>query len=119
MQAAIKAMLTAATAAAPLQAITADNDARGVRAINTRTALGVDQWEVKWLRGMSIDARRQLATILNLVEATGTWPTQAITNCIVLMGEPTGGSRPIALMPMLYRIWTTPEASHPGMGQTE
>ena len=27
-------------------------------------------------------------------------------NIIVLMGKPNGGVRPIALMPMLYRLWT-------------
>ena len=28
-----------------------------------------------------------------------------LANIIVLMGKPQGGSRPIVLMPMIYRIW--------------
>ena len=31
---------------------------------------------------------------------------QTLLSLIVLMGKPAGGTRPIALMPMLYRIWT-------------
>ena len=27
-------------------------------------------------------------------------------NIVVLTGKPAGGTRPIALMPMLYRLWT-------------
>ena len=29
-----------------------------------------------------------------------------LSNIIVFMGKPRRGSRPIALMPMLYRVWT-------------
>ena len=40
------------------------------------------------------------------IEKTGAWPTHTLINVIVLMGKPNGGVRPIALMPMLYRLWT-------------
>ena len=48
----------------------------------------------------------ELAVLLNLIEAHIAWPTHILYNIIVLMGKPTGGTRPIAFMPMLYRIWT-------------
>ena len=37
----------------------------------------------------------------------GVWPGYIYIyyNIIVLMGKPAGGSRPVALMPMLYRMW--------------
>ena len=44
--------------------------------------------------------------LLNNVEKAMTWPMHILLNIIVLMGKPAGGVRPIALMPMLYRLWT-------------
>eukprot|EP00973_Karenia_brevis_P036217 4994179-Karenia_brevis.AAC.1 len=37
---------------------------------------------------------------------SATWPSYILYNIVVLMGKPQGGTRLIALMPMLYRIWT-------------
>ena len=34
------------------------------------------------------------------------WHALIYHNLIVLMGKPTGGTRPIALVPMIYRPWT-------------
>ena len=45
-----------------------------------------------------------LAALLELyqeIEKSGIWPTGVLVNIVVLMGKPKGGSRPIALMPML------------------
>ena len=45
--------------------------------------------------------------ILNTVEKDIMWPKHTLLNLVVLMGKPDGGGvRPIALMPMLYRLWT-------------
>eukprot|EP00973_Karenia_brevis_P031057 4284100-Karenia_brevis.AAC.1 len=44
--------------------------------------------------------------MLAQVEQYATWPSYLLYNIIVLMGKPLGGTRPIALMPMLYRIRT-------------
>ena len=43
--------------------------------------------------------------LLNEVEVSGAWPIQALMNIIVLMRKPAGGVRPIALTPIIYRIW--------------
>ena len=66
----------------------------------------MDQWNVPWLKAMSLEAKEGLAAILNMVEGCRAWPTHTMSNTIVLMGKPQGGCRPIALMPMLYRLWT-------------
>ena len=57
---------------------------------------------------MSDDALASMAVLLNMCEANVAWPTHVLNNTIVLMGkpQPQGGCRPIALMPMLYRVWT-------------
>ena len=89
-----------------LDPITVDDVDRGIKELKSNTALGLDQWEVAWLKAMPPEAKESLATLLNMVEACGSWPTHILANTIILMGKPTGGSRPIALMPMLYRIWT-------------
>ena len=89
-----------------LPAIDKDMVREGIKEINPKTALGLDQWDVAWLRALSDDALESLATIFNMVEAAIAWPTHILSNTIVLMGKPQGGCRPIALMLMLYRIWT-------------
>ena len=55
---------------------------------------------------MSQEAKEGIAGLLNMVEGCRAWPTHTLSNTIILMGKPTGGSRPIALMPMLYRLWS-------------
>ena len=91
-----------------LPAITAEMVREGIKEIKLSTALGLDQWDVKWLRALSGEALASLACVLNMVEACCAWPQHILTNTIVLMGkpQPIGGCRPIALMPMVYRIWT-------------
>ena len=45
---------------------------------------------------------------LHKIETRGTWPWHIFMNIIVLMGKPPlEGIRPIALMPTIYRLWTT------------
>ena len=58
------------------------------------------------------DALEALATLLNEVENSLSWPLHIIHNWVVLMGKPGGGTRPIALMPMLYRVWTKVRRSY-------
>eukprot|EP00973_Karenia_brevis_P006372 866497-Karenia_brevis.AAC.1 len=74
--------------------------------LKTATAVGIDLWSPADLRKLPNRALKQLADILKKVEETATWPSYLLYNIIVLMGKPQGGARPIALMPMLYRIWT-------------
>ena len=76
-----------------------------IRILKSNTALGVDFLDIAWLKRLPIEACQDIADILNEVEASGAWPLQSMMNIIVLMGKPAGGVRPIALMPIIYRIW--------------
>ena len=76
-----------------------------IRILKSNTALGVDFLDIAWLKRLPIEACKDIADILNEVEASGAWPLQSMMNIIVLMGKPAGGVRPIALMPIIYRIW--------------
>ena len=55
---------------------------------------------------LTTEGSEALANLLNCIEQEMAWPIQVLYNFVVLMGKPTGGTRPIALMPMIYRIWT-------------
>ena len=76
-----------------------------IRLLNSNTALGVDFLDIAWLKRLPLEACGDIADLLNEVEVSGAWPMQALMNIIVLMGKPAGGVRPIALMPIIYRIW--------------
>ena len=77
-----------------------------IKTINTSTALGVDFLDIAWLKRLPIEACTDIADLLHEVENAGAWPIQSLMNIIVLMGTPNGGIRPIALMPILYRLWS-------------
>ena len=70
------------------------------------TAIGCDMVEVAMWRNMSHHEASEIAQLLNMIEEAVAWPIQCLLNIIVLMGKPAGGVRPIALMPMIYRLWT-------------
>lgn len=92
--------------ASDLPPITAEDVRRAIGMLSKNTALGIDLWDVKWLRSADDEMIKELTELLNFIEMVGTWPEQIMMNIIVLMGKPGGGVRPIALMPMLYRVWT-------------
>ena len=58
------------------------------------------------LKLMNQEFAQWLAEIMNMIEANLKWPAQVLINIVTLMGKPMGGIRPIALMPMVYRLWT-------------
>jgi len=91
--------------ASSLDPLDAQDVHAAIKLINSNTALGVDFLDIAWLKRLPIEACADIADILNEVEVSGAWPIQTLTNIIVLMGKPTGGVRPIALMPIIYRIW--------------
>ena len=74
--------------------------------LKTNTAVGIDQWSPIQLRLLSPEAKQLLLSILQDVESSKAWPGYTYYNIIVLMGKPAGGVRPIALMAMIYRLWT-------------
>ena len=72
-------------------------------------AKGADGWQAQELQQLPDTAWVILAEIYGLVEFTGDWPAQ-VKNLLYLQlpkpGATTAGTRrPIALLPMLYRIW--------------
>ena len=76
---------------------------RASKLFKDSTALGGDLWEPYWFKRMSVEVAQAWAHLLNRIEQVGTWPAHMF---IVLMGKPPpGGVRPIALMPMIYRLW--------------
>ena len=80
---------------------------RAILMLKRGTALGCDLWDVEFLRLISGEMLQLLADLFNNIESTGAWPEHIMCNIIVLMGKPPpGGTRPIALMPMIYMIWS-------------
>ena len=70
------------------------------------TAVGIDQWSPAQWKLLSEEAIDGITYLFQYIEEYGVWPGHIYCNIIVLMGKPTGGSRPIALVPMLYRLYT-------------
>ena len=66
----------------------------------------------------SEEAKDLLVQILRDIEEQRAWPGQTYYNIIVCMGKLAGGYRPIALMPMLYRLWTKIRRPHIGAWQS-
>ena len=86
--------------------VTAEDIQRGARLIPKNTTIGADHWETRELRALDDDAAEGFAKLLTRIEEEVAWPIQTLINLIVLMGKPKGGVRPIALMTMLYRLWS-------------
>eukprot|EP00973_Karenia_brevis_P039610 5470715-Karenia_brevis.AAC.1 len=60
--------------------------ARRIHILKTATAVGIDLWSPADLRRLPSKALRELANILQKVEADATWPSHMLYNIIVLMG---------------------------------
>ena len=87
-----------------LDLIAIEDVKRGIKMMNSGTAVGIDQWSQAHWKRLSPEAVEAIAHLHNHVEKHGVWPGDIYYNIIVLMGKPAGGSRPVALMPMLYRL---------------
>ena len=92
--------------AEPLDPINGAMVVRALKSIDIYTALGIDQWGHKDFKDLPMEVWESLAELLNSVERAVAWPAHILYNIIVHIGKPTGGTRPIALTPMLYRMWT-------------
>ena len=88
-----------------MEPLTVDDFRRAIFSFRPGTAVGLDQWRPDELRLLTTEGLYQLLLLYQAIEKHGVWPTGIVANIVVLMGKPKGGSRPIALMPMLYRIW--------------
>ena len=85
--------------------LTIEDIRRAIYILRPGTAVGADQWRPDELRLLTPEGLQMLLQLYHQVERRGVWPTGMLANLIVLMGKPKGGSRHIALVPMLYRIW--------------
>ena len=86
--------------------ITIEDFQRGIKMMNGGTAVGIDHWSPHHWKQLSPEALEAITHLFNHIEQHGVWPGHIYYNIILLMGKPAGGSRPIALMPMLYRLYT-------------
>ena len=91
---------------ADIDDITEEDVKRGIKMMSSGTAVGIDQWSPGRWKQLSPEAIEAITHFFRYIEKHGVWPGHIYFNIIVLMGKPTGGSRPIALMPMLYRLYT-------------
>ena len=57
-------------------------------------------------------AKQCLVGVIREVKSACGWPVQALHVPITLMGKPDGGDRPIALLNMLYKVWTRARHVH-------
>ena len=88
-----------------MEPLTVDKVRKAIFSLKPGTAVGADQWRPDELRLLMQDGLEMLVKLYTETENKGVWPTGVLANIVVLMGKPKGGSRPIALMPMLYRVW--------------
>ena len=86
-----------------LDIITPEDVTRGIKMMSSGTAVGIDHWSPYHWTQLIPEAIEAIAHLFNLVEKHGVWPGYIYYN---IMGKPAGGSRPIALMPILYGLWT-------------
>ncbi len=71
-------------------------------------APGADGWTIEEFRRLPFPAWLQAEQLLELVERKGAWPRKLRTIIYVMIPKPgareAGERRPIALLPMLYRV---------------
>ena len=80
-----------------------------VRHIPRAKAQGLDAWAPDDLKALPREAYDDLAAVLTIVEAEGTWP-EGLSGAIVALLPKKGdhgplAQRPISLLPMVYRLW--------------
>ena len=102
----MQALIAEANGSEGLPPITPELVKEGAKKIKSDAALGCDLFDVWMLKSVDGWVLENWAMLLNNVEKAMTWPMHILLNIVVLMGKPAGGVRPIALMPMLYRLWT-------------
>ena len=93
----------APAAAWPSSPITVDVIRAAARSFKAHTAVGIDGIRPRHLDLLPDEAINALATLYNLSEAIGVPLVQGAD--IVFLPKPTGGERPIGILPSLYRLW--------------
>ena len=77
--------------------------ARACKTFPRHTAVGVDGVRPRHILLLPEQAREILAVILNFAEAAGLPPVMGAN--VVFLPKPTGGERPIGILPTIYRVW--------------
>ena len=88
-----------------LPPISADDIRRAARTFPATTSIGCDAIAPSLLAHLSEPLREAIAALLNEIERTGRWPRELATSLIHLIPKPSGGRRPIGVLPTLVRIW--------------
>ena len=76
---------------------------------STRRAAGLDGWRTAELKALPLLLLAMLAALLNVVEATGTWPDALLRTLVALIPKGEGSDplqqRPISIASTVYRLW--------------
>ena len=87
------------------QKYTVEDIDRALATMKTSSGMGGDWWDVAALRMAPVGAKEQLAEMMTKWRRQGLLPIQLMYNIVKLIPKPGGGERPIALMPMLVRLY--------------
>ena len=88
-----------------MPSISAADVLRAARTFPKGTSIGCDDVPPSALADLSEPLRDALACLLNHLERRGSWPSETATSLIHLIPKPSGGRRPIGVLPTLVRIW--------------
>ena len=78
-----------------------------------KTGVGCDGLHPKVPLDLTKETRVEVLEPLKSVEQSGRWPQQACTTMFFLIPKNISSERPIALMPMLVRMWEAKDFSFP------
>ena len=87
----------------PEEPIASEAIEKACRTFPQHTAVGVDRLRPRHLPMLPALALEMLAVIVNMSEAAGVPLVEGAD--IVFLPKPTGGERPIGILPTLYRVW--------------
>ena len=88
-----------------LPAVTAQCLRKAARSFKAQTAVGVDGVPPRTVEMLSDELLGVLANLLNSIEESGLWPQSYAVSVLHLIPKPSGGRRPIGLLPTLIRLW--------------
>ena len=86
-------------------AMDADDLKSASSAYPDKKAKGIDAWEVAILAVLPHIILQSFAAVLNAAASALMWPCQLLLNLMALIPKQTGGRRPVAKTPMLYRLF--------------
>ena len=111
------AKLAASAQLPSIQPLDADELKRILSMMKRDTAPGLDGWTVGDLKSLSKSCPQLLATLINEVDETGTWPRALSMAEVTLIPKacgPTdpGDKRPITVTSVAYRLWASSRLNH-------